>query len=61
MTKTAPFLLSLFTMSVLCSSVVAYAGQTTSERAAGIDHLDASTTSTTSAHRSDADRGAGER
>ena len=30
MTKTAPFLLSLFTMSVLCSSVVAYAGQTTS-------------------------------
>lgn len=30
MTKTAPFLLSLFTMSVICSSVVAYAGQTTS-------------------------------
>jgi hypothetical protein len=30
MTKTAPFLLSLFTMSVLCSSVVAYAGQTAS-------------------------------
>jgi hypothetical protein len=28
MTKTAPFLLSLFTTSVLCSSVVAYAGQT---------------------------------
>jgi hypothetical protein len=28
MTKTAPFLLSLFTMGVLCSSVVAYAGQT---------------------------------
>jgi hypothetical protein len=30
MTKTAPFLLSLFTMSVICSSAVAYAGQTTS-------------------------------
>ena len=30
MTKTAPFLLSLFTMGVLCSSVVAYAGQTAS-------------------------------
>ena len=28
MKKTAPFLLSLFTMGVLCSSVVAYAGQT---------------------------------
>jgi hypothetical protein len=28
MTKTAPFLLSLVTMSVICSSVVAYAGQT---------------------------------
>ena len=28
MTKTAPLLLSLFTMSVLCSSGVAYAGQT---------------------------------
>src|SRR5690349_4054489 len=28
MTKTAPVLLSLFTMSVLCSSVAAYAGQT---------------------------------
>jgi hypothetical protein len=27
-TKTAPFLLSLFTMGVICSSVVAYAGQT---------------------------------
>jgi hypothetical protein len=30
MTKTAPFLLSLFTMGVLCSSVAAYAGQTAS-------------------------------
>jgi hypothetical protein len=30
MTKTAPLLLSLFTMSVLCSSVAAYAGQTAS-------------------------------
>jgi hypothetical protein len=30
MKKTAPFLLSLFTMGVICSSVVAYAGQTAS-------------------------------
>jgi hypothetical protein len=30
MKKSAPYLLSLFTMSLLCSSVVAYAGQTAS-------------------------------
>jgi hypothetical protein len=30
MKKSAPYLLSLFTMGILCSSVVAYAGQTTS-------------------------------
>jgi hypothetical protein len=43
MTKTAPFLLSLFTMGVICSSVAAYAGQT----AAG-DQTQAQPASTTS-------------
>jgi hypothetical protein len=44
MTKTAPFLLSLFTMSVLCSSVAAYAGQTPAAQPAST----ASTSSTPS-------------
>ena len=44
MTKTAPFLLSLFTMGVICSSVVAYAGQTTSGTSTAGDQTQAQKT-----------------
>jgi hypothetical protein len=47
MTKTAPILLSLLTTSVLCSSVVAYAGQTT-QNAQPATTSTTPTTSTTS-------------
>ena len=49
MTKTAPFLLSLFTMGVVCSSVAAYAGQTPQTTQPASTASTSSTASTTPA------------
>jgi hypothetical protein len=49
MKKTAPLLLSLFTMSVLCSSVVAYAGQTAGTSSTAVDQTQTTKTQTTKA------------
>jgi hypothetical protein len=48
MTKTAPFLLSLLTTSVLCSSVVAYAGQTSQSAQPATTSTPSSTSTTPS-------------